>query len=273
MTRRLTLPLRSSLSVRALSLLVVAGLLVASCGDSADDPEPTLVPTPSPQATADPACSSPGAGVEGNALQNGGFEEGSEPWASLAAPEWGRAFAVSQAQARSGSSSAYLQLRSADGGATKVYGLTQDITPAQLPETLAGFYFVENWEQGTPKQYLQAVVIVHEADNIPQEVRVLGANNYQMRYILAGSAEQPTQIANARYVMVSADAPAVGQWVPFELNVAEDFCQLWGNLPTGFARVSVFFEARWDGRAETNPPSNADVYYDDLYFGPAAGAP
>lgn len=231
------------------------------------------MPTPSPAATADPACSSLPPDAEGNVLQNGGIEEGSSPWASLAAAEWGTPFTVSQAQARSGASSAYLKLRSADGGATKVYGLTQDITPAQLPEMLAGYYFVENWEQGTPKQYLQAVVIVHEADNIPQEVRVLNANNYQMRYILAGSEEQPTQIANARYVMVSTDAPAVGQWVPFEFNVREDFCELWGNLPTGFTRISVFFETRWDTRAETDGPSNADVYYDDLYFGPASAAP
>jgi hypothetical protein len=231
------------------------------------------VSTPSPQATADPACATPPGGEPANALQNPGFEEGSDPWASLIAPEWGTAFSVSQGQAHTGSSSAYLQLRSEDGGATKVYGVTQDITPAQFPEMMAGYYYVADWQQGTPKQYLQMVVVVHQAANMPQAARDLNVTNHQMRYILAGTEEQPTDIANARYVMVSPDAPPVGEWVHFEHNVRQDFCELWGNAPAGFAQISVFFETRWDQRAEDDGPSSADVYYDDLYWGPAAGAP
>jgi hypothetical protein len=73
--------------------------------------------------------------------------------------------------------------------------------------------------------------------------------------------------------MVTREPPVLGEWVPFQLNVREDFCELWGTIPEGYANLRVFFEVRWDGRQETDGVSVADVYYDDLYFGPAAGAP
>jgi hypothetical protein len=111
--------------------------------------------------------------------------------------------------------------RSEDGGATRVYGVVQELGPGELPETLSGYYYVENWEQGTPKQYLQFVVIVTAATNIPQQVVDLNANNHQVRYILAGVDSQPTDIANSRYVMVSTEQPAVGRWVRFERNVRQ----------------------------------------------------
>lgn len=259
-------------TVRLVSLFMVPLVLFAACGQSSGG-KATPAPSASPVPTADPNCSStPSAPAPGNALQNGGFESGSEPWTSLTTPEWGTRFKVTQEKARSGSHSAYLQLRSEDGGATKVYGVVQEFSPGQLQETLSGYYYVDRWEQGTPKQYLQFVVIVHGASNIPQEVRGLGANNHQIRYILAGVDTQPTDIANSRYVFVAKDQPKVGQWVHFERNVRQDFCELWGSLPAGFTSIRVFFETRWDDRKDTDGPSSADVYYDDLYWGPASGA-
>ncbi len=257
---------------RWISLLTCAAVIFSACGGSNGADDPTPAPTPSPLATADPNCASPGGGAAESALQNGGFEAGSEGWTSLATQDWGRPFAVSRAQAHSGVNSAYLQLRSEDGGDTKVYGVVQELGPGELPEMLSGYYFVEHWEQGTPKQYLQFVVIVTGASNIPQEVRDLGANNHQIRYILAGVDAQPTDIANSRYVMVSTEQPQIGQWVRFERNVRQDFCALWGNLPAGYSGIRVLFETRWDEREDTAAPSTADVYYDDLYWGPAAGA-
>jgi len=223
--------------------------------------------------TADPNCSAPAAEATESALANGGFEAGREPWTSLATESWGPPFELSQAQARSGANSAYLQLRSEDGGATRVYGVVQELGPGELPETLSGYYYVENWEQGTPKQYLQFVVIVTAATNIPQQVVDLDANNHQVRYILAGVDSQPTDIANSRYVMVSTEQPAVGRWVRFERNVRQDFCELWGSLPVGYTGIRVLFETRWDERKDTDPPSSADVYYDDLSWGTAGVAP
>ena len=103
-------------------------------------------------------------------------------------------------------------------------------------------------------------------------MKKLQANNYQIRYILAGVDTQPTNIANSRYVFISKSPPKVGQWVHFERNIRQDFSGLWGSLPTGFTSIRVCFETRWDERAASDGPSAADVYYDDLYWGPAAGA-
>jgi hypothetical protein len=261
--------------VRALVVSIVLIALVAACGGgkkTGGNGTPTVVPTPG--VTKDATCSATVAvAAPGNALKNGGFESGPDPWASLTTPDWGRAFVVSQQKAHSGANSAYLQLRSEDGGATRVYGVVQEITPGALPDTLSGYYYVDKWEKGTPRQYLQFAIIVTGATNLPASVVNLGASNHQIRYILAGVDTQPTNIANSKYVLVSKDPPKVGQWVHFERNIRQDFCNLWGSVPYGFSDVRVFFETRWDERAPTDGPSSADVYYDDLYWGPAAGAP
>jgi hypothetical protein len=216
-------------------------------------------------------CSGSGGDGEpatGNLFENPGFEEGAQPWFSLDSEAWGAPFTVSTEQARSGTSSGRLELRSEDGGSARVYGIVQEVTPEALPEVLSGAYYVERWEQGMPKQYLQFVVIVWGADNAPVEVG--GVENYQLRYVLAGVDAPPLSIANARYVMVDAGAPAQGRWVTFERNVRQDFEDLWGAAPEGFDSLRVLFEVRWDDRSEADGLSAADVYYDDLYLGPPA---
>jgi len=203
--------------------------------------------------------------ADGNLFGNGGFEEGAESWCSLDSSAWGTPFSISDAQAFAGDQSALLQLRSDDGGEVRVYGVTQEVASDGFPETLSAEYFVERWEQGSPIQYLQAVVIVWGADNVPPEVA--GVGNHQIRYILAGVDSQPTFISNARYVMVSEEQPRVGEWVRFERDVRQDFLELWGAVPEGFDRLRVLFEVRWDDRTPDDGPSSADVYYDELYFG------
>ena len=232
---------------------LAAGLLVA-CGNETVRPE-TTTPCERPAITE-------AAAADGNLFANGGFEDGAEPWCSLASSAWGTPFSVSDAQAFAGDQSALLQLRSEDGGDARVYGVVQEVAIDEFPEALSADYFVEHWEQGSPIQYLQAVVIVWDADNAPVSV-----GNHQIRYILAGVDTQPTFISNARYVMVSEEQPPVGEWVHFERDVRQDFLELWGAVPEGFDRVRVLFEVRWDRRTPDDGLSSADVYYDDLYLG------
>lgn len=210
-----------------------------------------------------PAQATPRA--DGNLFVNAGFEDGGDPWFSKEG--WGTSFTVSNAQARSGESSVLLQLRSEDAPseAVRVYGAVQRVCPQEFPEVVRGHYFVERWEQGTPIQYLQFVAIVDNAENIPPGAAP--ATNHQVRYILAGVDQQPTRISNARYVMVATEQPRIGEWVPFEFNLREDFRELWGDVPSGYDGVEFFFEARWDDRQPEDGVSIADVYYDDLFLG------
>lgn len=208
------------------------------------------------------------APATGNLFANPGFEDGAGPWFSLETEAWGRPFAVSQRQAHSGAGSAALELRSADGGAARVYGLVQEVSREAFPDVISGYYYVDRWEQGTPKQYLQAVVIVWGADNQPAEAGA--AENYQLRYVLAGVDAPPLAISNARYIMAGTGTPQSGRWMPFERSVRQDFEALWGAAPEGFDSLRILFEVRWDDRSESDGASAADVFYDDLYLGPAA---
>ena len=203
--------------------------------------------------------------AEVNLFSNPSFEEGAAPWLSLETAAWGTPFSVSTARAISGASSALLELRSSDEGAgpARVYGIVQEITPEAFPELLSGYYYVESWEKGTPRQYLQFVVIVFDAENTPDAA----ISNHQLRYPLAGIEEPPFEIGNAKYVFLGTEEPEVGRWVYFERNVRADFEELWGAVPEGFSKLRILFEVRWDGRQPQDAPSSADVYYDDLYVG------
>lgn len=248
--------------VLMLRLAVVALVAVAaSCSDGSGKNEASLLGCGLPTSAAAP----------GNILANPGFEEGDgAPWYSK--DGWGTHFTISDARAHSGNHSVFLRPRSGDsppGETVRVYGAVQDTCPETFPELVRGYYYVESWRQGTPYQYLQFVTIVLKADNIPAEVA--SAENHQIRYILAGSQTQPTNISNARYVMLSNKQPKIGEWVPFEFHPRDDFEALWGDVPQGYDDVAFFFEARWDGRQPTDGVSAADVYYDDLYIGPEDG--
>jgi len=253
--------------------LLAAAALAFSCSDDGNGGNgiaPGATRTVSaPTAPVGPCLPvSPAPAADGNLFGNPSFEDGKAPWCSLETEAWGPPFEVSRDLALDGTSSAHLRLRSEDGGAARIYGAVQEITPEEFPEVLSGNYYVERWEKGTPKQYLQFVVIVFGADNIPAEVSGQ-ANNHQMRYILAGADSQPTFVSNARYVFVTREEPKSGEWVHFERNISEDFEQLWGEVPRGFDSMRVLFEVRWDERQPSDPPSAADVYYDGLYLGPA----
>lgn len=211
------------------------------------------------------ACGGGGSG-DGNLFVNPGFEGDASgaPWFSLDEPAWGAPFSVSDRQAHEGGRSALLELRP-DGDATSVVGVVQELAPGGMPELLSGAYYVERWEPGTPKQYVQAVVIVIGAENAPEG---LDADNYQLRYVLAGVDQPPLELGNARFVLPDDGAIQPGRWLRFELDLHADFERLWAAVPAGFTGLRVLFEVRWDNRVDGDGPAAADVYFDDLYLGP-----
>lgn len=205
-----------------------------------------------------------GPGPGGNLFANPGFEDGSKPWFSLV-PE--ASFVRTEERAHDGKASAHLQMRDAlQADGNRVYYLVQEITPKEFPEVVRGFYRVENWRHETRKQYLQFVVIVFGGSTLPE-----GANNYQIRYPLAGIDSPPFAIGNAHFVFIGKEEPAEGEWVPFEASVKDDFERLWGAVPQGFDKIRVLFEVRWDDKVAGDGEPQADVYYDDLYIGDSGG--
>jgi len=242
---------------RLLSLAAAAGvaLLLASCNGGGDDAQKT------PGASGYAGACLDGPAGSSNLLRNAGFEDGEEPWVSLTENS---GYEVTAEQAHSGESSALLRMRDpAEAQDVKVYYLVQEITPKVFPEVLSGWYRVEHWADGTPKQYLQFVVIAVGDDNLPG-----GYTNHQIRYPLAGIQDPPFFIQNAHFVFIGKEEPVLGQWVHFERNVREDFQRLWGAAPEHFEKLRILFEVRYDDKTPGSP-SEADVYYDDLYFGPA----
>jgi hypothetical protein len=205
----------------------------------------------------------------GNLLRNAGFESGTEPWHTMDSPSWSPSFEVTDAVAHGGSHSVHLQLAPPGAPAlNRVFGVVQDLTPAELPEYVSGYYRVENWEKATDIQYLQFVVIAFTGDP-----GVAGAGNIQIRYLLAGAATEPFAIDNAKFVFIDKADPQQGEWVHFGRNIRDDFQNSWGAVPQNVTSVRIFFEARFDSPTEIQPQIAGDVYYDDLYMGPQSQAP
>ena len=226
----------------------------------------TPVPTLEPRPTVTPGAYSPPAGTA-NVFGNPGFEDGRTYWYSLKPPD----YEVSQDYAHSGQSSAHLEMLPPAAGDTvkaKVYYLVQEVGPKEFPELISGYYRVENWTKGTQKQYLQFVVIIWAPTNYPTTY-----GNYQTRNLLAGINQEPFAILNAKFIFLTKEEPLTGEWVYFERNIKEDFEQLWGAVPEGFSKMRLLFEVRYDDRASTETNTRADVYYDDLYMGPASENP
>ena len=258
--------------------LVAAFLVVApACGGGGESPSASPTPGASPPATGAAASPTPPAmstveggetpqPASGNLFGNPGFEDADKgPWFSLKLPQ----FEVSQEQAHTGRASAFLKLREteqASGG--KALSLVQEPTPAAFPEFISGYYRVDNWQKGTPKQYLEMVVIAVGATNMAQPYP-----NHQIRYLLAGVSAEPLTVGNGFFVFVSKEEPVQGQWVYFERNIKEDFAQLWQAVPEGYSNLRIIFEVRYDDKQAGGGRPEADVYFDDLYLGSAAGNP
>jgi hypothetical protein len=211
-----------------------------------------------------------------NEFDNGGFEDDLKNpcvadtldcWFYLRPP----GFNISDVRARSDDHSALLMMRdTAQSEETKIYYLVQEVDPQTMPEVISGEYFVENWVKGTELQYLQFVVIAFGGgENLPECPGGGACPNYQIRYLLAGIDREPFSIGNAKFVFLTEEDPVQGEWVHFERNLRQDFIDLWGGVPNGFTKLRVLFEVRYDAKQATEGPLEADVYYDDLYMGPA----
>jgi len=200
-----------------------------------------------------------------NSFGNGGFEEGRTYWFSLKPPD----YELSTDMVHSGRASALLRMRApAEAEGEGRYYLVQEVAPEQFPEIISGYYRVENWNRGTQKQYLQFVPAVFGATNLRGDY-----SNHQVRYLLDGIAEEPFGIANAFFVFLGQAEPTTDQWVYFEVNLAEDFERFWGAVPEGYSKIRVLFEAAYSDKAVGETGVEADVYYDDLYMGPASENP
>jgi len=245
-----------------------ASTIPPSTGSPAGTPAPTLEPRP----TLTPGAYEPPAG-SANLFGNSGFEQGTDYWFSLRPEQPDETSDI----AHSGQASAYLKMRDpTDATGAQVYYLVQEIAPAEFPELVSGYYRVENWKRGTEKQYLQFVVIVFAPTNltVDKEGAPLSTPfpNYQIRYPLAGISEEPFLILNAFFKFLGREDPRQGEWVYFETNIKEDFLEKWKAVPEGYSKIRVLFEVRYDDK-EAGLPSEADVYYDDLYMGPADANP
>jgi len=215
-------------------------------------------------------------GFHGNLLANPGFEEGDAGWSyPLESPYWGR-FEVVESPVRSGRRAAHLRLR-ADAEdrthATWILGVMQEPVPERFPDVAGGWYRVDRWDKGADVThlYLQAVAIVWTS----QAASVLdpanpaanaGLMNYQLRSYLAGVAEPPFLLANARFYFASKELPQLGRWTWFEVPLREEFERQWGAVPSGYDKLRVLFEARWDNRP-AGSRIEADVTFDDLFLG------
>lgn len=216
-----------------------------------------------------PAGAKPGGlAVSGeNLLINGSFEAGREGWFSIESDIWGPPFQVTDTYAAEGTQSARIIASSADYPAKKVHicGVIQEVSPKEFPRRLRGRYRVNQWRKGAGDLYVQFVVIVFGSDKMPPGLERV--TNHQVRYPLAGIDRPPFAIGNGRFVFITKAQPVTGQWVTFERDLHEDFGQQWGAVPTGFSKIRVLFEARWDNRRPGGSHHLADVCFDDLYLG------
>ncbi len=200
-----------------------------------------------------------------NILANPGFENGLFGWKWL---DWSKGwapFSLSDNHAYEGTQSLFLPVLSTDRRQTIVWGGVQEITlPDEIPECIEGYYFVENWSKGDWKQYLQLVVIDLSHDLGPNQGQA------QLRYIISGSTTPPLSISNAQYLFIEKErreTPVIGKWTHFSVNPKEDFIKSWNYVPQKDATLRILFEGRFDYH-NTETPARADVYFDNLYFGP-----
>jgi hypothetical protein len=222
-----------------------------------------------------------------NLFANGDFESGRPPWFDRRAPSrnhW-HGFDVSTAYAIHGRNSALLRLLADETAPVRekifIAGAIQEVHLPTLvsegaheeyqefPETISGYYRVENWHRRTEKQYIQFVVILWASDLHPDQPE---ETNVQIRYVLAGATTPPLSLSNAKYIILGSPEPSVGTWIPFSRDLRKDWLEQWGALPHRYEFLRIFFEVRYDDAPALEPGSLAEVYFDDLYLGPASAA-
>jgi len=158
-----------------------------------------------------------------------------------------------------------------------VRSATQEISPPRFPDRVAGWYRVDRWEYAPDEGALQLQIIV-AAIGDPRTLEIVKSDdpddpevnpkldNFQLRYQLAGPSEELEGGGNIRYRLIGKGPPDLGSWLHFDLPVKSDFEQRWGTVPADFRELRIMFIVRWDDKEE-GAALQADVYYDDLFFG------
>lgn len=268
-------PLSASL-VGLLASILVSGPACAPAGQ--EEPAATSRPSPTGRASeqAEPeASSAPRSELRPtlalsphNLLRNPSFEQGRDPWYSMSGPDrpyWAD-FELSREQARSGHTAALLALTDEGyGGETRIYGTVQEVAPMGMPRTLEGWWRVDAWRRGADKQYLQVVLIVWNPQGIPGHEDSV---NLQISWVLGGITSPPFRIGNRKFYFLGNREPEAGEWRRVRRDLHADFEEAWGAVPTGFTKLRILWEVRYDGRPAEAPPARARVFYDDLYLGP-----
>jgi len=265
----------------AISVLVACGLLAAGCGDRAEHAErenhasgapresgseSATITWPAPSAEHPPSndphfhprdVTAP----SGNFLVNPGFEQGISGWMWLEWSEnWGP-FEIASGQVATGRLAAHIPAHGSPGERpTRIFGVVQEIRSVKFPTRISGRYLVERWDTGVAKKaYVQVVLIAM--------IRAGQQPTMQLRYVLDGMNEAPYHMANARYIVVHPrEAPPIGRWIDFSLDVPDDYRRFWGELPPDGTGYRVLFEARYDDKAPGESVA-LDVWYDDLFVG------
>lgn len=200
-----------------------------------------------------------------NLIKNAGFEAGTQEWKWL---EWSKGWAPfehASNHAYEGKGSLYLPVRS-DGRPTIVWGAVQELTlDDDIPECVEGYYYVDQWQGGEWKQYLQ-FVIIDLSHSLGEKM-----GQAQLRYIVSGVTTPPLNISNAQYLFVEThrrETPVLKQWTKFSIDPKADFLKNWNYTPTKGSQLRILFEARFDHHMKQANPALADVYFDNLYMGP-----
>jgi hypothetical protein len=193
-----------------------------------------------------------------NIFMDPGFENSPSGWSWLSWSPFWQPFQISEDFHYSGDKSALLRLRATPNSAnTTVCGVTQDISPEEVPASISGYYQVRNWTRGAAKQYVQCVVMALNVSGY--------ANPVQIRYLIAGASEIPFDLGNAKFVFISRDEPVTDTWTYFHRDLRQDFTDNWGFVPADFASMRIAFEVRYDDVPYAI--TTADVYWDDVYLG------
>lgn len=249
-----------------IQLLTLSAVL--TLGTCAAEPEPVDTPEAveqSPETTTEPEFSA----RDSNLFANPSFEDGTEsPWFNYAerTPNWAPFSVVEGGYNSDRASLLDLDSDDPDQPAQRIiHGVIQETPAPEFPRYISGAYKVDEWERGTTNQYLQLVVIVWNAKTLPKGFRL---PNYQIAIPLAGITQPPFRMLNRRFVMGCPEEPAVGEWVEFEYDIQLQFEREWGLTPSDYEYLRVFFEVRYDGRADDEPRALAHVRFDDLYLGP-----
>jgi hypothetical protein len=212
---------------------IAASASLVACGAFEESPP---APTPTPSAS--------------NLLADAGFEGLAPAWTVFPPAN---AHELTTTEAHNGAASMALHL----SPQVPALAASQALNPAAFPEFLSGFYRVDGWpDEGGVLQF-----VVKAQGGAPEEVR-------EVRFVIGGASDEPEPAPQARYVFLSRDRPAVGEWTYFGYPIALAFEGRTGAIPQAWTSIDISLEARsLDGTLR------ATVYFDDIYVGPQVGNP